>query len=281
METDFLHVFIVELSRISVTVSLLLMFLGLLYWYSVYPFSVLSRCGIKHPKPVPFFGNLLMLRQGFFKPLTDLVKTHGRVSGYYFGRKPVVVIADPDMLRQVLIKDFSNFTNRMSRVSTKPWEDCLLMLRDERWRRVRNILTPTFSAAKMKEMVPLIDTTSDVLMNNLNVHAESGEAFDIYKCFGCFTMDAIASVAFGTHVDSQKNPKDPFVRNAQIFTSMSLFRPIMLLNMLFPAIMYPLASLIPNKKRKLTDSFFIRSIKEMIKLREEQSPDQAGKEGSE
>lgn len=31
--------------------------------YSVYPFSVLSRCGIKHPKPIPFFGNIFLFRQ--------------------------------------------------------------------------------------------------------------------------------------------------------------------------------------------------------------------------
>lgn len=41
-------------------------------------------------------------------------------------------------------------------------------------------------------------------------------------------MDVIASVAFGTQVDSQKNPDDPFVRHAQMFFSFSFFRPIML-----------------------------------------------------
>uniref|UniRef100_A0A669EMD9 Uncharacterized protein n=1 Tax=Oreochromis niloticus TaxID=8128 RepID=A0A669EMD9_ORENI len=108
--SDFLIVFNIETSKISVT--LFLIFLGLLYWYLVRPFSVLSRCGIKHPKPVPFFGNLFMFQQGFFKPLNDLVKTYGKVCGYYLGQTPVIVVADPDMLRQVLVKDFSNFPNR-------------------------------------------------------------------------------------------------------------------------------------------------------------------------
>lgn len=30
--------------------------------------------------------------------------------------------------------------------------DCLLALRNEQWKRVRSILTPAFSAAKMKEV---------------------------------------------------------------------------------------------------------------------------------
>lgn len=41
-------------------------------------------------------------------------------------------------------------------------------------------------------------------------------------------MDVIASVAFGTQVDSQNNPDDPFVRHAQMFFSFNFFRPIML-----------------------------------------------------
>ncbi|XP_069561396.1 thromboxane-A synthase [Brachyistius frenatus] len=272
---DFLNLLNIEASRFSVTLSLFLIFLGLLYWYSVYPFSVLSKCGIKHPKPLPFFGNIFMFRQGFFKPMTDIIKTHGRVCGYYLGRRAVVVVADPDMLRQVMVRDFSSFPNRMTiRFATKPMTDCLLMLKNEQWKRVRSILTPSFSAAKMKEMVPLINAATDALMNNLNVHAESGEAFDIHRCFGCFTMDVIASVAFATQVDSQNNPDDPFVHHAQKFFTFSFFRPIMLFFIAFPFIMAPLAGLIPNKRRDEMNQFFIKIIQKIIKQREEQPPEQ-------
>ncbi|XP_017274470.1 thromboxane-A synthase [Kryptolebias marmoratus] len=271
---DFLNVFNIEANTVSVTFSLVLIFLGLLYWYSVYPFSVLSRCGIKHPKPVPFFGNMLMFREGFYKPLIDIVKTHGKVCGYYFGRKPVVMIADPDVLRKVMVKDFSSFANRSNGYSTKPFEDCLIMLKDEQWKRVRSIVTPSFSAAKLKEMVPFISTATDTLMNNLNVHAESGEAFDIHKCFGCFTMDVIASVAFGTQVDSQNNPNNSFVRNTLEFLAMPFFRPLVVVSFLFPAIMAPFVRFVPNKKRIELDNFFISIIHKIIMQREEQPPDQ-------
>lgn len=277
METigDFLNIFNVEVSSFSVTFTLILIFLGLLYWYSVYPFSVLSRCGIKHPKPMPFYGNIFMFREGFFKPMSDIIKTYGRVCGYYLGRRPVVVIADPDMLRQVMVKDFSSFPNRMTiRFATKPMTDCLLLLRNEQWKRVRSILTPSFSSAKMKEMAPLINTATDALMKNLDVHAESGEPFDIHKCFGCFTMDVIASVAFATQVDSQNNPDDPFVHHAQKFFTFSFFRPIMLFFIAFPSIMAPIARFIPNKRRDEMNQFFITCIQKIIQQREQQPPDQ-------
>ncbi|CAI5664810.1 unnamed protein product [Oreochromis niloticus] len=272
---DFLNVFNIEVSGISVTLSLFLIFLGLLYWYSVHPFSVLSRCGIKHPKPVPFFGNLFMFQQGFFKPMTYLIKTHGRVCGYYLGRRPIVIIADPDMLRQLMVKDFSSFPNRMAfRFATKPMTDCLLMLRNEQWKRVRSILTPSFSAAKLKEMVPFINIAIDALMKNLNGHAESAQAFDIHKCFGYFTMDVIASVAFATQVDSQNNPDDPFVHHAQMFFNFSFFRPILLFFMAFPFLAAPMAKFIPNERRDKMNNFFINSIQKIIKQREAQPPEE-------
>uniref|UniRef100_A0A672FFS2 Thromboxane-A synthase n=1 Tax=Salarias fasciatus TaxID=181472 RepID=A0A672FFS2_SALFA len=243
--------------------------------YSVYPFSILSRCGINHPKPIPFYGNLFMFRNGFYKPLNELIKTHGRVCGYYLAQRPVVVVADPDMLRQIMVRDFSSFPNRMTaRFPTKPMADCLLLLKNERWKRVRSILTPTFSSAKMKEMVPLINTAADALMRNLNARAESGEAFDIHKCFGCFTMDVIASVAFATQVDSQNNPDDPFVHHAQMFFNLFFFRPVLLLFAAFPSIFAPFARFLPNKKGDEMNQFFINSIQRIIRQREEQPPEQ-------
>lgn len=50
-----------------------------------------------------------------------------------------------------------------------------------------------------------------------------------YRCYGCFTLDVVGSVAFGTQVDSQKNPDDPFVKNCKKFFEISLLRPILIL----------------------------------------------------
>lgn len=45
--------------------------------------------------------------------------SHMLYFSYYLGRKPVVVVADPDMLRQVMVRDFSSFPNRMVMTLTK------------------------------------------------------------------------------------------------------------------------------------------------------------------
>uniref|UniRef100_A0A8C2I6G8 Thromboxane-A synthase n=1 Tax=Cyprinus carpio TaxID=7962 RepID=A0A8C2I6G8_CYPCA len=251
---------------------------GLTHWalkmYSISPFSVLERCGIKHPKPSPFFGNLMMFRDGFFKAQSDLIKKYGRICGYYIGRRPIVIIADPDMLRQVMVKEFNKFPNRMTvRGITKPMSDSLIMLKGEQWKRVRSILTPTFSAAKMKEMVPLINMATETLVRNLKSHAESGNSVNIHKCFGCFTMDVIASVAFGTQVDSQNNPDDPFVNHRKRYNFLTVVFPGFTL-VAFPFLLKPLAGLLPNKSRDEMNSFFIQCIQKMIKQRDDLPPEQ-------
>ncbi|CAB1313568.1 unnamed protein product, partial [Coregonus sp. 'balchen'] len=127
------------------------------------------------------------------------------------------------------------------RAATKPMSDCLLMLRNERWKR----------------MGPLINMATDTLLTNLNGHVESGESFDIH------------SVAFGTQVDSQKDPNDPFVHHAQKFFSFSFFRPIMFVFIAFP-FLAPLARVLPNKRRDEMNNFFINCIQKIIRQRDEQ-----------
>uniref|UniRef100_A0A8D0GT65 Thromboxane-A synthase n=1 Tax=Sphenodon punctatus TaxID=8508 RepID=A0A8D0GT65_SPHPU len=282
--------------------------------YSTSAFSRLEKVGIRHPPTVPFIGNLLFFRQGFWENHKKLINEYGPLCGYYIGRRMYVVVSEPEMIQQILVKDFGNFTNRMTLgLVSKPVVDSILCLRDERWKDVRSLLTPAFSAAKMKEgvlgrarekghsegrkeaqrgtktptqeiycifnyivcasflMTPLINQACDVLLSNLKIYADSGTAFDIQRCYGCFTLDVVASVAFGTQVDSQKNPDNVFIKNCRRFFEFSVFRPIIMLTIAFPFIMIPLLRILPNKNQDQLNGFFINTIKNMIALRDQQN----------
>ncbi|XP_049678360.1 thromboxane-A synthase isoform X4 [Accipiter gentilis] len=261
----------IEMSNTTVTLALLVVFVVLLYWYSTSAFSKLSKVGIRHPPPLPFIGNLLFFSEGFWENHTKLITEYGPVCGYYIGRQMFVVVSTPEMIKQILVTDFSNFTNRTKpNLISKPMLDSILCLRDDRWKYVRSLLTPAFSNTKLKEMTPLINQACDVLLCNLKVYADSGKAFDIQRCYNCFTLDVVGSVAFGTEVDSQKNPDDPFVKNCRTFFQMSLFKPLLILILSFPFIMIPLLRILPNKKQKELNGFFIQTIKNAIVLRQQQ-----------
>ncbi|XP_048463521.1 thromboxane-A synthase-like isoform X2 [Rhincodon typus] len=72
----------IELTRTTVSVGLFMLFLCLLCWYSVAPYSQLKRAGIKHPKPFPFVGNMFFFQKGFFEGLQELVEKYGQVCGW-------------------------------------------------------------------------------------------------------------------------------------------------------------------------------------------------------
>ncbi|KAG8138265.1 hypothetical protein E2320_004189 [Naja naja] len=123
-------------------------------------------------------------------------------------------------------------------------------------------------------MTPLIDEACTILLNNLKVYAESGTAFDIQRNYGCFMLDIVASVAFGTHINSQKTPNDIFVKYTRRFFEPLIFKPLLILAVAFPFIMIPLLRILPNKKRDEVNGFFISLIKNMITLRNQQDPNE-------
>ncbi|XP_065795109.1 thromboxane-A synthase isoform X3 [Muntiacus reevesi] len=228
--------FRLEVSGPMVTVALSVVLLALLKWYSTSAFSRLEKLGIRHPKPSPFIGNLAFFRQGFWESHMELRKQYGPLSGYYLGRRMFIVISEPDMIEQVLVEKFSNFTNRM--------------------------------------MTPLISQACDVLLAQLERYAQSGEAFDIQRTYGCYTTDVVASVAFGTEVDSQETPEHPFVEHCRRFFASSIPKPLLVLLLSFPSIMVPLARILPNKNRDELNGFFNKLIRNVIALRDQQAAEE-------
>lgn len=264
-----------EVNGPMLTVALSVVLLALLTWYSTSAFSRLEKLGIRHPKPSPFIGNLTFFRQGFWESQMELRKLYGPLCGYYLGRRMFIVISEPDMIKQVLVENFSNFTNRMaSGLESKPVADSVLFLRDKRWEEVRSVLTPAFSPEKLNEMIPLISQACDLLLAHLKCYAECGDAVDIQRCYSCYSTDVVASVAFGTQVDSQKTPEDPFVKYCRRFFAFCIPRPLLVLILSFPSIMVPLARILPNKNRDELNGFFNKLIRNVIALRDQQAAEE-------
>ncbi|XP_054709648.1 cytochrome P450 3A24-like [Uloborus diversus] len=195
-------------------------------------FSVLKNLGIPGPEPNIFFGNALDLvwKKTPLESHKEWIKKYGKVVGFYLGTKPVVLITDVDILKKIQVSDFHKFMNRpnMFQGDRKPDEkrkrvegfsQHLIILRDKRWKEIRSILTPTFTASKMKQMAPIMNGAIDSLLKNVEKKSNRGEAFDIYPMYQGLTMDVIGRTAFGIQTDVQNDPNDPFLRSARILFS--------------------------------------------------------------
>nr|XP_042125964.1 cytochrome P450 3A41-like [Peromyscus maniculatus bairdii] len=147
--------------------------------------------------------------------------------GLYEGLHPVLIITEPDMIKNVLVKEFySVFTNRHFLGPTGIMKKGVARSENEEWKRIRSLLTPTFSSGKLKEMFHIIQEYGDALVKNMSQEVAKGKNVIMKEIFGAYSMDVITGTLFGVKVDSINNPRDPFVKNIRNFITFDFFNPL-------------------------------------------------------
>ncbi|CAL1277726.1 unnamed protein product [Larinioides sclopetarius] len=115
-----------------------------------------------------------------------------------------------------MVKVFPSFTGRRKVVTgDKVVDNMVSIVNGEDWKRIRSIITPTFTTGKLKRMLSIFKDCSETLVNNFRAAAEEGKPVDVKRVYGAFTMDVIASAAFSTKIDSHNDPDNTFVKAAK------------------------------------------------------------------
>ncbi|GIY54433.1 cytochrome P450 3A41 [Caerostris darwini] len=203
--------------------------------------SVFQKLGIPGPEPSLFFGNLLELyKKGPLQCHREWVKKYGRVIGYYYGMKPVLLVTDPYLLKDIFIKDFNKFINReafnpLHQYSPKDkHSQSVLNLPGQAWKDVRGVLTPTFTTAKMKQMEGTMNSSIHIMLEVLQEKAEKGEEFEIFDVFQRLTMDVITKTAFGIQTDVQKNSKSSLLSATKLIFRTNYNDAVIFIGLAFP-----------------------------------------------
>ncbi|XP_077563553.1 cytochrome P450 3A24-like isoform X2 [Haemaphysalis longicornis] len=170
----------------------------------------------------------------------------GRLFGIYEGGKPSLVVAEPDLVKQVLVKDFQLLPNRRVMTSSDPIFDNMMVFSPvESWRRIRPAASPAFSTGKLRKMNSLIQDCARITCGHLKAAAEKERDVDIKQFYGHYTVDMIARCAFGTKLDSHTDVTNEFVTQAR-----SAFSPrlsfSMLIAVLFPGLLKTFSVLNPG-----------------------------------
>ncbi|KAM7343839.1 cytochrome P450 6A1-like isoform 2-T2 [Cochliomyia hominivorax] len=175
--------------------------------------------GIPHEEPELFMGNLSGLRTK--KHIGEIVaeyyrkfKGTGPFAGFHIVQRPGVLLLDTQLIKNVLIKDFNNFTDRGLYYNDKsdPLTGHLFFLDGQKWKTLRNKLSPTFTSGKMKYMYPTLLKVADKFIEVLKEKVEKDPIVDIHSMLGRFTTDIISSCAFGIECNSLTNPNSEFPR---------------------------------------------------------------------
>ncbi|EGV96296.1 Cytochrome P450 3A9 [Cricetulus griseus] len=151
------------------------------------------------------------------------------ITRFYEGRQPVLAIMNPDMIKTVLVKEcYSTFTNRRIFGPVGILKKAITLSENEEWKRLRTLLSPTFTSGKLKEMFPIINQYADLLVRNVRHGAENGDPITMKDIFGAYSMDVITGTSFGVNVDSLNNPQNPFVQKVKKLLKFNFLDPFFL-----------------------------------------------------
>uniref|UniRef100_A0A3Q1H9J7 unspecific monooxygenase n=1 Tax=Anabas testudineus TaxID=64144 RepID=A0A3Q1H9J7_ANATE len=221
----------------------LVFILLLILRYGYAPYGFFKKIGIPGPKPMPFIGTFLGNRQGTHYFDTQCYEKYGKVWGLYDGRQPVLAIMDTAMIKTILVKEcYTVFTNRRDVGLNGPLRDSISVVQDEAWRRIRSILSPSFTSGRLKEMYTIMLQHSTNLIKSLHKKVELllimilifSFFFLFRRVFGPYSMDVVTSTSFSVDIDSINHPSDPFVENIKRLVKFNFLNPLIVLVVLFP-----------------------------------------------
>ncbi|XP_043477331.1 cytochrome P450 9e2-like [Leptopilina heterotoma] len=202
------------------TLILTIFLLGLLYYNYFYnpKKNIFDHLDIPYVKPLPFFGNIipcLLRKLNYIELVTKLYNKfpNEKYFGMFDFQTPVIVIRDPEIIKSIGIKNFESFINHrgFTNESIDPiFGRSLFSLKDNQWREMRTILSPSFTSSKMKMMFNLMRNCAEKFTQAL-LEISTNDSQNIINLKDIFTKisaDVISTCAFGINIDSMRDPKN-------------------------------------------------------------------------
>ncbi|XP_054154644.1 cytochrome P450 3A24-like [Oppia nitens] len=216
----------------------------------------------------------------------DLYRRYGKCFGVYELNRPVLYLSDPVLIRDVLVKDFHSFINRRSfGTGSDPLIDNIVgNLRGDQWKRVRSLMSPTFTTGKLKRMMPLIGECLQTMDKNLRSVSAAANTTDgssslpplpvletdMKRLFGAYSMEVIIQVAFGTKVDALFDEDNPIIRNIQKFFSRDLNLRMLTLFLAPSVAKWLKLTIFDTKATKFFCDFTVKIIEDRSRRRQQQ-----------
>ena len=141
-------------------------------------YTVLRKLNLPGPRPLPYIGNTLEIRKygGIINFQTECMKRYGKIFAMWTPHLSIVV-AEPEMLKQITVKEFGKFTNRYPLRGVDREAKTLFFARDGNWKRIRNTLKPSFAATSVNLMAPFFERAINKLMDKLDVVGSTGTGY--------------------------------------------------------------------------------------------------------
>ncbi|XP_067140692.1 cytochrome P450 3A8-like isoform X1 [Centruroides vittatus] len=214
--------------------------------------SLFQRYGIPGPNPNFITGNAMEYNRKRNKCIDEWIKKYGNTFGFFLGGKPWVVCRDLELIKLIQIKEFKNFMNRdvILPDGGAPHDlvlKTLVLQCDADWKNTRNILSTSFSTAKLKMMSTLMSKSIDIFLEKIEKQKES--PFDIAEFYKKLTFDIICRTAFGIQTNVQNDETSKFVQSVYNLLQVDSTDLLSILSICFPEF-----EPIPTYVRKILDA---------------------------
>jgi len=197
--------------------TLLTCILAVVYIYFKWSFTYWKKRNVPYIEPIFPFGNFrdMVLTR---KPIRDVcIDIYKKFEGHKFGgmyifTSPQLLVRDPDLIKDILVKNFSTFHDRglYMNEEIETLSAHLFLLCGMKWRNLRIKLTPTFTAGKLKMMFQKLVECGKGLQTCLEKVGERGDVIEIKEILARFSTDIISSCAFGIECNCLKNEDAEF-----------------------------------------------------------------------
>ncbi|XP_023020273.2 cytochrome P450 6a2 [Leptinotarsa decemlineata] len=138
-----------------------------------------------------------------------------KFAGIFSITRPILVIADPEIAKDILVKDFDHFVDRgFYKTTHDPLSYTMFTMDGADWKKSRMAFSPSFTSGRVKAMIPLISSVSELMIKEIGDLATENADLDIKKLTTKFTINSLASCALGIEPGNSSNT-DIFAKMAR------------------------------------------------------------------
>lgn len=119
--------------------------------------------------------------------------TNQPVLGFYTTLRPAILFRDPEIVQNILVKNFSSFHHRglFCDEDVDPLSGSLLNLNGDPWRKLRSSLSPAFTPGRLRGMFPTFVGCGDSLQKYVGQTADANGLLDVCEITARYSTNVV------------------------------------------------------------------------------------------
>ncbi|SDR39807.1 Cytochrome P450 [Paraburkholderia fungorum] len=182
------------------------------------PHAVRSLEQLPGPKGIPLLGNLLQLHPTkLHLTLEEWCREFGPIYTYKLMHRPFVVIADPELVNQILRDRPKTYRrwNAIENISKEVGMNGVFSAEGDAWRRQRSLVAQALNPAHLRSFFPTMCKVTARLKARLDKAAREHRTVDIQKDLMRYTVDVTTNIALGYDMNTLECEGDVIQRHLE------------------------------------------------------------------